>query len=94
MKLVKRIFVSLLILLTFNLYLPKITFAGQVPTKHPLEIRTTPEEDIPVEVVREKRSKWPWIVLGVLATGGAAVYYLQKEEPEEEEETGNVTGTW
>ena len=94
MKLLKRIFTALLILLTFNLYMPGITFAAQSLTKHPLEIRSTPEKTIPVKKVAKKKSKWLWWVLGLVVTGGGAYYLLQGEEEEEKEDTGSYTGTW
>ena len=71
MKSMKKIFTVLLIILTFNLYLPNATFAEQGPTKHPLEIRSTPPKDIP-KIKVKKTSAWTWLILvgllgGVLA---------------------------
>ena len=71
MKSLKRIFTALLILLTFNLYLPKITFAEQSLTKHPLETRSTPEEEIPT--IKEKTSGWKWLIVLGLVGGMVAV---------------------
>ena len=71
MKLVKRIFTALLILLIFNLYLPTMTFAEQGPTKSPIKIRSTPEEDIP-EIKEKKTSTWTWVLLVALLGGVAA----------------------
>ena len=73
MKLLKRILISLLILSTVNLYLPKINFAEQDLIKNPLEIRSTPEEDIPTEKVK-KTSGWTWLmVVGMIGGMLAAV---------------------
>lgn len=104
MKLVKRIFVALLILSVMNLYLPKITFAEQHyvyakagVTKHKPEILSTPEEDIPT-IKEKKTSGWTWVILLVLAGGVAAALAAQEEEEEEEDgpppEGGDVTVTW
>ena len=96
MKLLKRIFVALLIILTFNLYLPKITFAGQVPTKHPLEIRSTPEEDIPT-IKEKKTSGWTWVILLALIGGAAAAASGGDNGGEnggDSGDTGSYTGTW
>lgn len=90
MKLLKRILISLLILLTVNLYLPKITFAEQDLIKKPLEIRSTPEEDIPTEKVK-KTSGWTWLI-GVSLIGGA--FWFLSQEQEEDEDTGGYTITW
>ena len=70
MKLLKKIFTLLLILLMLNFYLPNLTFAEQALTKHPPEIRTTPEEDIPIKV--KKTSSWTWLILVALLGGVAA----------------------
>ena len=79
MKILKSIFVSLLILLTLNLYLPRITFAekGNILAKtkitgHSPEIRSTKEEDIPVKVVKKKSYTLIYVILGVLVLGGVA----------------------
>jgi len=79
MESLKKLFTVVLILLTLNLYLPNITFAEQHHlfakagiTKHKPETLSTPEEPIPVEVVKKKSYTWLWVVLGALAIGGAA----------------------
>ncbi len=75
MKLLKRIFIALLILLTFNLYLPSISFAEAAVTKHEPEILSTPEEDIPEEDIPIKengKSSWTWVILLALVGGLAA----------------------
>ena len=96
MKLLKRILISLLILLTVNLYLPKITLAEQDLIKKPLEIRSTPEEDIPTEKVK-KTSGWTWVILAALA--GGLAYALGGDDDDDDDEdddddTGDYTITW
>jgi uncharacterized membrane protein YfcA len=71
MKFLKKIFTLLLILLMLNFYLPNLTFAEQALTKHPPEIRTTPEEDIPM-IQEKKKSGWTWLILVALLGGVAA----------------------
>ncbi len=97
MKLVKRIFIVLIILLTLNLYLPNITFAQQTHfyakaqiTQHPPQILASPEEKIPVKKVTKKKSKWLWKMIGLIVTGGAAYYLLQEREEPVEEDTGSI----
>jgi len=73
---IKKILVIWLIASLLNLYLPRVTFSqvGDIEdeiTKHPPEMRSTPEEDIPVEKVK-KRSPiptWLWVGLGLLVVG-------------------------
>jgi len=65
----------LLILSLLNLYLPRVTFSqvGDIEeeiTKHAPEMRSTPEENIPVEVVKKRGAIWVWVVLGLLVVGG------------------------
>ena len=71
-SIMKRIFIVLLILLTFNLYLPNVIFAEQGPTKHPLEIRSTPAKDIP-KIKVKKTSGWTWVIVLGLVGGMVAV---------------------
>lgn len=78
MKILKTIFIVFLILLTLNLYIPKIVFAeeglssGDVDAKkNPPEIMATPEEDIPTKKVK-KTSYWSWVLLIGLIGGAAA----------------------
>ena len=105
MGFLKKIFIIVLVLLTLNLYLPKIHFAQElklysesVIAKSPEirsafapEIRSTPEEEIPVRKVTKKKSRWIWRLIGLAIAGGGAYYLLQEEE---EEDTGSYTGTW
>ena len=77
MKSMKRILATVLILLMVNLYLPRIAGAEQQDspanaaiTKHPPQILSTPEQEIPT--VEEKKSKWTWVILVVLIAGVAA----------------------
>ena len=76
MKIIEKIFVAFLILSLLNLYLPRLTFSqvGDIQeeiTKHPPEMRSTPEENIPVEVVKKGLANWVWVALGLLVIGGA-----------------------
>jgi len=76
MEYIKKIFVIVLVILTLNLYLPKMALAQQlfasaeVP-KHEPQSWGTPEEDIPT-IKKKKTSGWTWVILvgllgGVLA---------------------------
>ena len=109
MSLLKKIFIIVLILLTLNLYLPRIHFAQEiqlysnlVATRSPEirstlkpEIRSTPEEEIPIRKVAKKKSKWLWWILGIALIGGGAAALLPQPEPEPEpENTGSGTITW
>lgn len=82
-------------LLTLNLYLPRIHFAQElelysksetvrspeIRSAPKPEIRSTPEKDIP-----KKKSGWLWLILGVM---GGYAYYLEQEK-----DTGSYTATW
>lgn len=99
MKSLKKFLSAVLILLVLNLYLPNITFAEQHHlyakagiTKHKPETLSTPEEPIPVEVVKKKSYTWLWVVLGVLAVGGAAAAAGGGEEPSSDGDAGSDTG--
>ena len=76
MKVIRKILVGLLILLLVNSHLPGISFAqvgseeGEI-SKHIPEVRSSAEEDIPVEKIKPRVATWIWVVLGVLAVGGA-----------------------
>jgi hypothetical protein len=72
---IKKAFIMLLIVSLLNVYLPRVTFSqvGDIKeeiTKHAPEMRSTPEENIPVEVVKKRGPIWPWVVLGLLVVGG------------------------
>jgi len=81
MDLLKKLFILMLTVLTLNLYLPKTFYAaeGQMYaeaniTVHPLEIRSTPDEDIATDEPKKKSKWWLWALLAVAAIGaGAAV---------------------
>jgi hypothetical protein len=107
MKLLKRIFTALLILLIMNLYLPKLTFAEQYYlyskadiTKHKPEILSKPEKDIPA--IKKKGSSWGWYILLLLVAWGAAEAADGGGEEETQTsptqpsngDTGDVTVTW
>ena len=75
MKMIKNIFIMLLILSLLNLYLPRVIFSqvGGIEeeiTKHAPEMRSTPEENIPVGVAKKRGAIWVWVVLGLLVVGG------------------------
>ena len=103
MKSMKKIFIALLILLTFNLYLPNVAFAEQGPTKHPLEIRSTPAKDIP-RIKVKKTSGWTWVIVvgllgGVLAAassggGGDSGGGSGSGSEGGDGDSGDVSGTW
>jgi len=94
MKLMKRIFTALLILLTFNLYLPNPAFADQTLTKHPLETRSTPEEDM-TTIKKKKTSGWTWlIVLGLVGGMVAVAAGGDGGDNGGDSETGDVDYDW
>ena len=94
MKSMKKIFIVLLILLTFNLYLPNVIFAEQGPTKHPLEIRSTPAKDIP-KIKVKKTSGWKWlIVLGLVGGMVAVAAGGDGGDNGGDSETGDVDYDW
>lgn len=90
MKLLKRVFIALLIVLSLNLYRSDAIFAGQSITEHPLEIRSTPEEEISTGKV-EKPSTWIWLLAVGLIGGVVAV---SSGDDEGGSDTGNVTYGW
>ena len=74
MRFLKKILILLLIFNLWNFYLPPLSFpqVGFIDpeiTKHPPEMRASPEQNIPVEKVEEKRTSWIWVVLGVILVG-------------------------
>lgn len=71
MKVIKKSLIVLLILATANLFIPKAIFAEQGPTEHPLEIRSTPPEDIP-KIKVKKPSGWTWVIVLGLVGGMVA----------------------
>ena len=71
----KKIFILFLAALLLNVNFPGVTFSqvGQIDgeiAQDPPEMRSTPEEDIPVETVK-KWPAWVWVGLGVLVVGAA-----------------------
>lgn len=79
MDLLKKLFISVLIVLTLNLYLPGTALAQQLHAKadvpkHSPESWSSPEIKITKtkEEPKKKGKKWVYILLGVLVVGGAA----------------------
>jgi len=76
MEYIKKTFIIVLVILTLNLYLPKMALAQQqfasadVP-KHEPQSWGTPEEDIPT-IKKKKTSGWTWVILLALIGGLAA----------------------
>ncbi len=106
MKLLKRIFISLLILLTANLYFQNITFAEQVSTRYPVEIRHPPSEEIPT-IKEKKTSGWIWLIAIGLIGGIVAAATGDGDDGDsgagdesdtggggDDSETGDVDYTW
>ncbi len=109
MGFLKKIFIIVLILLTLNLYLPRIHFAQELQLYSNLvaarspeiqsalepEIRSTPEKDIP-----KKKSRWFWWLIGLaLVGGGAAAISGGGDEGSSDSgggsgDTGSGTITW
>ena len=109
MGFLKKIFIIVLVLLTLNLYLPRIHFAQElqlysksVTARSPEirsapepEIRSTPEKDIP-----KKKSRWLWWLIGLaLVGGGAAVAGGASGDDSKDDgggstDTGSGTITW
>ncbi len=83
MEFLKKLFIVVLGFLTLNLYLPGAAFADSGRyhvsagiTVHPLEIRSTPELDLPKKTAEDNRSwisrhKW-WVVGGLAVVAAAA----------------------
>ena len=73
MEYIKKISITMLVILILNLYLPKMALAQQVfasadVPKHEPQSWGTPEEDIPPI----KTSGWTWVILVALVGGIAA----------------------
>lgn len=100
MRVLKKILTMVLILLIFNLYLPKASFSESDEagvTKHPPEVATTPEMDIPVVKIKEKTSDWTWvIVLGLVGGAAAALGGLGGSGTPSSpgNDSGDVTVSW
>ncbi len=99
MEYIKKIFVIVLVILTLNLYLPKMACTQQLSAsadvpKHEPQSWGTPEEDIPIKKVK-KISRWTWvIVLGLIGGIAAAAAGGGGGGDGDDEDTGSVTGTW
>ena len=75
MGLIKRALVLIIAILTLNLCLGlnvKDLYAKEDKTKHPIEIRTTPEVEM-AEKEEQVKSNWWWLaLLGAAVIGGVA----------------------
>lgn len=95
MKMIKKSLIALLILSTVNFFILNATFAESSFTKHPLEIRSTPQEEIPKIKVKEG-SGWTWVlVLGLI--GGVAAALSgggDGDGPANGDDTGSGTINW
>jgi hypothetical protein len=72
----KKILIIFLTALLLNVNFPRVIFSqvGEIEeeiAQHPPEMRSTPEEDIPVQTVKKGWPAWVWVGLGVLAVGAA-----------------------
>jgi len=79
MEVIKKVFILMLTVLTLNLYFPKVFYAADSQmyaeaniTMHPLQIRSTPDEDIATEEPKKKSKWWLWTLLAVVVVGGGA----------------------
>jgi len=75
-KSLEKILILLLIFSLLNIYMPRLSFSqvGFIEpeiTKHSPEMRSSPEENIPVEEVTKRQTDWVWWILGLLLVGGA-----------------------
>jgi hypothetical protein len=102
MEYIKKIFVIVLVILTLNLYLPKMALAQQVfasadVPKHEPQSWGTQEEDIPT-IKEKKTSGWTWLILLVLIGGAAAAAGGggggNGGGGGDGDDDGEVTGTW
>lgn len=103
MEFVKKGFIILLVILTLNLYLPKMAFSQQQVVsadepKHQPQSWGTPEEDIPTIKEKEKRSGWTWVILLALIGGAAAAVAggggNDGDNSGGGSDTGSFTGSW
>ena len=79
MEVLKKVFILMLTVLTLNLYFPNVFYAadGQMYaetniTMHPLQIRSTPDENLVSEEPKKKSKWWLWTLLAVAVVGGGA----------------------
>lgn len=101
MDVLKRGLVWVLMLLMLNVYFPGSVFAQEKPmpaeekiTMHPLEVRSTPKEEMEVEEVKKKSKWWLWGLLGAALIGGAAAVNSDSPSPDKDDDTGGITGRW
>jgi hypothetical protein len=78
MRYIKKILIIVLLILTLNLYLPKMSLAQQVSANteilnHEPQIWATPEEDIPTVKVK-KTSAGTWLIIIALLIGTAGAF--------------------
>ncbi len=76
MKFLIKFLILLLIFSLCNFYLPRPSFSqvGNIEpeiSKHAPEMRSSSEQNIPVEGTAEKRKTWIWWLVGALVVGGA-----------------------
>lgn len=101
MEFIKRVFIVLLVMLTLNLYLPKMVFSQQQvisadEPKHQPQSWGTPEEDIPTIKEKKKRSGWTWVILLALIGGAAAAAAVTISGGGDDDDGGggSYTGSW
>lgn len=95
MKILKKVFTVILILLVFNIYSPGVAFAEEKEeeiTKHEPEFPLAYEKPIP----EPGGTNWTWWIIGVLVVGGGVYALIPKPPPDESGTTGtgSVTGSW
>jgi hypothetical protein len=102
MNLLRQGVVWALIMLVLILYLPVSVFAQEKTvsarekiTAHPLEVRSTPKEEMEVEKVEKKSKWWLWGLLGAVLAGGAvAAGGSSSGGSDSNGDTGGITGSW
>jgi len=112
MNFLRRILATILILSVLGLHFPKITLAAQSRlfvkavgiTEHLPEILAPPEEEIPVEEVKKKKSRtWLWVLgtavlVGIIAVaaggGGGGGGGSSDSGSDDVVDTGDITVSW
>jgi len=106
MGLIKKSFVIALAVLTINFYLPNIfilvdanLYANEIKTKHPLEIRKTPEVEMAEKEEKVKSNWWLLGLLGAAVVGGVAAMAGGGEDSgdgdnDDEPTGGSIVGSW